>query len=98
MGGHFGHFEVSWDLLRHIGGQKVAKKGDEESSRGPKRPQEGPGGSLSGGEGAQNAPQMVPKLAQEGSKRRLEREKPKPSKMSSILTEKFDFGRWRIRN
>ena len=77
LAGHFGHFEVSWDLLRHIGGQKVAKKGDEESSRGPKRPQEGPGGPLSGGEGAQNAPQMVPKLSQEGSKRAFERKKRK---------------------
>ena len=42
MGGHFGHFEVSWDLLRRIGGQKVAKKGDEESSRGRKKAQEDP--------------------------------------------------------
>ena len=69
----------------------MAKKGDEESSRGPKRPQEGPGGALSGGEGVQNAPQMVPKLSQESSKRAFEREKPKTSKMTTLLTKNLIF-------
>ena len=77
--------------MRQIGLWKVAKKGDQESSRGPKRPQEYPGGPLSGGEGAQNAPQMFPRLSQEGSKRAFERKKPKTSKMTTISTKKLDF-------
>ena len=54
MGGHFGKFEAFWDLLRQIGDPKVTKEGDQEQSRGPKRPQEGPTGPQSGEDSVKN--------------------------------------------
>ena len=81
---------VSVDILKQIGVPKVATEGDQESSRGPKRPQ-GQGGPLSGGEGVQTGPQKVSKLFREGSKRRFERKKPKTSKMLTPINENARF-------